>query len=85
MYSGKAVASAVLHESFQGSPHHRWLAGSILDRQLGGDGTFHRRMGLRGRHPQLSAEGRIGGCRAWVQGQAQQHHQILRAQDKLRV
>jgi hypothetical protein len=38
--SGKAVASAVLHESFQGSTHHRGLAGPILDRQLGGDGTL---------------------------------------------
>jgi len=40
-------------------------------------------MGLRGRQAKLGAEGRLGGRRAWFQGQVQQHHQILRAQDEL--
>lgn len=34
---------------------------------------------------QLGADGRIGGRGAWIKSQAQQHHQILRTQDELRV
>ena len=51
----------------------------------GGHGTLHRRMGLRSRQAKHGAEGRIGGRGAWIQGQAQQHNQILRTQDKLGV
>ncbi len=75
----------MLHEGSQGSTHHRWLASPILGRQLGGHGTLHRRMGLRGRQAQLAAEGRIGGRGAWLQGQAQQHHQVLRPQHELGI
>ncbi|WP_255518569.1 hypothetical protein [Synechococcus sp. CBW1006] len=42
-------------------------------------------MGLRSRQAQLGAEGRIGRRGAWIQGQAQQHHQILRTQHKLGI
>ena len=42
-------------------------------------------MGLRGRQAKLGAEGRIGGRRAWLQSQTQQHQQILRAQDELGI
>ena len=34
---------------------------------------------------QLGADGRIGGRGAWIKSQAQQHHQILRTQDELRL
>jgi hypothetical protein len=34
---------------------------------------------------QLDADGRIGGRGAWIKSQAQQHHQILRTQDELRI
>jgi hypothetical protein len=34
---------------------------------------------------QLDADGRIVGRGAWIKSQAQQHHQILRTQDELRV
>ncbi len=42
----EAVAGPVLHEGFQGSANHGGLASLILDRQPGGHGTLHRRMGL---------------------------------------
>ena len=34
---------------------------------------------------QLGADGRIDGRGAWIKSQAQQHHQIMRTQDELRV
>jgi len=34
---------------------------------------------------QLDADGRIVGRGAWINSQAQQHHQILQTQDELRV
>lgn len=55
--------------------------------QAAGHGTLHCRMGFRGRQAQarLDAEGRIGGCRTWLQSQSQQHHQILQSQNGLGI
>lgn len=39
---------------------------------------IHGRMDLRSRDAQLRTEGGVGGSRALIQGQPQQHHQILR-------
>jgi len=60
----------MLHEGSQGSANHRWLASLIFDRQFGGHGTLHGRMGLRCRQAQLGSEGCIGGRGAWIQGKA---------------
>ena len=39
---------------------------------------IHGRVDLRSRDAQLRTEGGVGGSRALIQGQPQQHHQILR-------